>query len=93
MTVDLKQGLGVVCSAAGTVVAQTTMNEVLYTISLILTILGTIWTFIVWPLIQWYNKSKKDGKIDSNEIKEGLDIINTGIQETIERIDENNKKQ
>ena len=36
-------------------------NEVLQTISLIITILGGIVTLIVLPLLNWYYKAKQDG--------------------------------
>lgn len=48
---DGKQMLGVASTAAGTAISAS-LNEVLYTISLILTIIGTLWTFIIWPLIK-----------------------------------------
>ena len=50
---------GVMISALGTGI-QT--NELLQTISLILTIIGTVIT-IVMALMSWWNRSKKDGKI------------------------------
>ena len=56
-------------------------NEVLQTISLIITILGGIMTLIVIPLLNWYHKAKQDGKIDDKEIKEGLDILEDGLDE------------
>lgn len=90
--IEYKQVAGVLCSATGTVLADISMNEVLYTISLILTIVGTLWTLVIWPIIQWYRKSKaNDGKIDADEIKEGLDTLNKGIEETKDVIDNINK--
>lgn len=77
--------VGTVLSAVGT---ATQTNEVLQTISLIITILGGVITFIVMPLVTWYNKSKVDGKIDSKEIKEATEIIKDGA----EKIKQNTKK-
>lgn len=78
-------GVGTGLSAIGTAL-QT--NEVLQTISLIITILGGLLTFIIMPLINWYKTAKKDGKIDSKEIKEGIEIVNTGIEKIHEGIDD-----
>ena len=65
---------GVMISALGTGI-QT--NELLQTISLVLTIIGTVIT-IVMALLNWWNRSKKDGKIDKEEIHEGLEIVKDG---------------
>ena len=66
---------GTAMSICGTA-AQT--NEQLQTISIIITIIGGIITIIstcIIPLIKWYKKSKEDGKIDSDEIKEGKNLF------------------
>ena len=70
--------VGTSISATGTAL-QT--NEMLQTISLVITIIGALITYIVMPLLLWYKKSKKDGKITKEEIKEGIDIIYTGAEE------------
>lgn len=54
-------------------------NEVLQTISMIITILGGIVTLIVLPILNWYHKAKQDGKITSDEIKEGLETLSDGL--------------
>ena len=77
--------VGTGLSAIGTALQS---NEVLQTISLIITILGGLITFIIMPLINWYKSAKKDGKIDSKEIKEGIEIVNTGIEKIHEGIDD-----
>ena len=77
--------VGTSLSAIGTALQS---NEVLQTISLIITILGGLITFIIMPLINWYKSAKKDGKIDSKEIKEGIEIVNTGIEKIHEGIDD-----
>lgn len=88
MMVDTRQLAGVACTATGTVLASMSMSEILYIVSLILTILGTIWSLIVWPLIQWYRKSKADGKITKEEIDEGIDTLNKGIEDSTKIINE-----
>ena len=73
---------GTITSAVGT---ATQTNQTLQTISLIITIIGAIITYLVIPLISWYTKSKKDGKITPEEIKEGLDVIQNGVEHITEK--------
>lgn len=68
---------GTAMSAVGTGM-QT--NEILQTVSLVITILGGIVSLIVIPILNWYNKSKKDGKIDSSELEEATKILKDGIE-------------
>ena len=74
---------GIMISALGTGI-QT--NELLQTISLVLTIVGTVIT-IAMALLNWWNRSKKDGKIDKGEAKEGLDIVMGGVEQIQEALD------
>ena len=80
--------IGTVLSAIGTGL-QT--NEVLETISLIITIIGGVITFIITPLISWYNKSKDDNKIDTNEVQEAIKIITYGSEKIKDQVDNNEK--
>lgn len=81
--------IGTALSAIGTGL-QT--NEVLETISLIITIIGGIITFIIAPLLSWYNKSKTDdSKIDDNELQEAVKIISHGSEKIKEQINNNEK--
>lgn len=81
--------IGTALSAIGTGL-QT--NEVLQTISLIITIIGGLITFIIMPLISWYNKSKTDdNKIDVDEVQEAIRIISHGSEKIKEQIDNNEK--
>ena len=80
--------IGTALSAIGTGL-QT--NEVLETISLIITIIGGIITFIITPLLSWYNKSKTDDKIDTNEIHEAIKIISHGSEKIKNQVDNNEK--
>lgn len=86
----LTGSVGTAISAVGT---ATQTNEVLQTISLVITILGGIITFIVVPLINWYTKAKKDGKIDKDELKDGVNIIIDGSKDVKEVIDDKKKGQ
>lgn len=77
--------IGTALSAVGTGL-QT--NEVLQTISLVITIIGGLITFIIVPLVNWYRNAKKDGKIDKDELKDGVDIIVEGSEKLKDEIDD-----
>ena len=76
--------IGTTLSAIGT---ATQTNEILQTISLIITIIGGLITFIIVPLINWYCRAKKDGKIDREELKDGINIIVDGSEKIKEELD------
>ena len=81
--------IGTGVSAAGTAI-QT--NEVLQNISLVLTILGTIIT-IAMAFVNWWKNAKKDGKIDEDEINEGLGIIKDGIEQIKDKTEDKEEKK
>ena len=70
----------------------TQLNEMLQTISLIITILGAIVSFIIVPLLSWYRNSKKDGKITIDEAAKGAEAIKEGLDKTKEAIDKERKE-
>ena len=70
--------LGTILGTAGTVM-QT--DEILRVISLIITIIGGVITWIVIPLLNWHKKAKADGKITADELKEGFDTLQEGINQ------------
>lgn len=84
--------IGTTLSFVGTAI-QT--NEILQNISLVITIIGGIITFFILPLLNWYHKSKQDGKIDNDEIKDGINIIVDGTKKIKDEIGkkDNNKKE
>ena len=82
--------VGTTLSAVGT---ATQTNEILQTISLVITIIGGIITFVVVPLLNWYKKAKEDGKIDKEELKDGINIIIDGSKNVKEVIDDKKKGQ
>ena len=79
--------IGTIMSATGTAIQP---NEVLQTISLIITIIGGLIT-ITFALIGWYQKAKADGKIDKDEIKEAIDIIQEGGENIKDALDDKKK--
>lgn len=81
MKLELKEFIGgLVGGSLGAVGTATQTNELLQTISLIITIVGAIISMIVVPLVSWYQKSKADGKITKEEIQEGVKIITDGVE-------------
>ena len=79
--------IGTALSAVGTGL-QT--NDVLQTISLVITIIGALITFIVIPLWNWYKEAKKDGKVTKEELKEGVKIVSEGSQSIKDKIEKVN---
>ena len=75
--------VGVATSAAGTAM-QT--NDVLQTISLVITIIGGLITFVFVPLYNWYKQAKKDGKITKDEIKDAAKTLEEGVKEFADNV-------
>ena len=71
---------GGVGTSLGVLGTTTQTNEILQTISLVITIIGAVISMIIVPLISWWQKAKKDGKITKEEIQEGIDIISDGVE-------------
>lgn len=80
-------GLGTIVSATGTAF-QT--NEVLSTIQLVITIIGGVIT-IAMALLNWWKNAKKDGKIDKDEVKDAIDIIQEGGENIKQALDDKKK--
>lgn len=72
-------GIGTGLAVLGT---ATQLNEVLQTISLIITILGALVSFVVVPLLSWYRNAKKDGKITADELKDAAETLAHGLDDT-----------
>lgn len=85
---------GAVGSTFGIVGTAIQTNEILQTISLVITIIGAIISMIIVPIISWYQKAKKDGKITSDEIKDGIDTLVDGVKEVQDKLEdkEDNKE-
>ena len=82
-------GVGTTLCVVGTA-SQT--NETLQTISLVITIIGAIISMIIVPIISWYQKAKKDGKITSDEIKDGIDTLVDGVKEVQDKLEDKNEE-
>lgn len=81
--------IGTGISAIG---AGLNVNDVLETISICTTIIGGLITFIIIPLITWYKQSKKDGKIDKEELNELHTIISDGSEKIKNEIENKEEK-
>ena len=66
----------------------TQTNEVLQIVSTVITILGGIVTLIVIPILNWYQKAKKDGKIDVSEVTDAANIVKDGLENLDSKIKE-----
>ena len=55
-------------------------NEVMQVVEFVLAILTSI-VLLLYRLYVWYKEAKKDGKIDKEEIKEGINIIASGVED------------
>ena len=84
---------GAVGTSLGVIGTATQTNEILQTISLIITILGAFISMILVPILSWYLKAKKDGKITPDEIKEGVEIIKDGTEKFGETLKDQNKDE
>lgn len=84
---------GIVGTSVSAVGTGLQTNELLQTISLVLTIVGTCIT-IAMALINWWKKAKEDGKITKDEIKDGIDIIVDGANDIKDKLEdkEDNKE-
>ena len=62
-------------------------------ICMIVGLLITIICSIVIPFIKWWKKAKADGKITEDEIKEGVEIIENGINELKDKTKEDKEEK
>lgn len=75
---------GAVGTSISVIGTATQTNELLQTISLVVTIVGAVISMIVVPLLGWWNKAKKDGKITTEELEEGAKTLHQGIEDVKE---------
>ena len=65
-------------------------EQILRIANLILAIIISL-LVLVSRIVEWWKKAKADGKIDADEVKEGVKIIEDGAKEIKEHIDNGNK--
>ena len=66
-------------------------DEVFQIVEFALSIVLTF-VLIAYRLWKWYKEAKADGKITADEIKDGLDIVNDGVNEIKDKLDKEDKK-
>ena len=70
-------GLNWLADGVAVVMTATQTNEVFQIISLVITIIATLFSAILTGLrlVDWYKEAKKDGKITKEEVDEAKSII------------------
>lgn len=48
---------------------------------------------LISRIIDWWKKAKADGKITKDELKEGIDIVTSGINDVKDQIDSHKKEE
>lgn len=64
-------------------------------VAIVCTSLGlliTIITSLIIPLIRWYARSKKDGKITPDEVVDGVETLRDGLKDIQDKLEDNNKE-
>ena len=69
----------------------TQTKEVFELISLILSIAISV-LILVSKLVTWFKKSKADGKITSEEVKDAVDIVSDSVNDIKNKIDKEKKE-
>lgn len=73
------------CIALQSLLTLSQTDEVFRIVSLVLTIISAL-IVLIRNILDWYNKAKQDGKIDKDEIKEVIDIVDEGVQDIQDKI-------
>ena len=82
---DLGNGLMYLCSMAQ-------VEQALRIASFVLSILISV-LIIISRVYEWWKKAKADGKITKDEVKEGIDIVTSGISDVKTQIDSHKKEE
>ena len=64
-------------------------------VAIVCTSLGlliTIITSLIIPLVKWYARSKKDGKISADEVVDGAETLKDGLQNLKDNLEEEHKE-
>ena len=79
-----------ICLALQSFLTITQTDEIFRIISLVLTILSAL-VVLARNIYEWYIKAKKDGKIDADEGKELIDIVDDSVNDIRSKVDKDNK--
>lgn len=83
--------LGMIGTGLGLAGTISQVNEIMQIVSAIVTAIGAIITWIVIPLLTWWRNAKKDGKITTDEVEEGVKTLQDGIEHITKEKDEDAK--
>ena len=64
-------------------------------VAIVCTSLGlliTIITSLIIPLVKWYARSKKDGKISADEVVDGVETLKDGLQNLKNNLEEHKEE-
>ena len=64
-------------------------------VAIVCTSLGlliTIITSLIIPLVKWYARSKKDGKISADEVVDGVETLKDGLQNLKDNLEEHKEE-
>lgn len=81
-----------ICTAVAGTSTAIQPNQVLQYIQLAITIVAGLISIIL-GLRAWWKDAKKDGKIDKEEIEDGIDIIMGGVNDIKEHLDSGNESK
>lgn len=76
----LISSIGVATSFTGMAISTTELSEIISIITGVLGLVIVIITSIVIPVVKWFIKARKDGKIDDEEIIELCDTVENGVK-------------
>ena len=84
--------IGTALSSAGAGISLEQMDRILSIVCSAVGVIITIVSCLIIPLIRWYKKAKEDGKISKEELEEGKEIINNGVKEIKDSVEDTKKK-
>lgn len=88
--------LGNALSVVGVALTPQELESVEHITAIICMVIGlliTIASSIVIPLIKWWKNAKADGKISKDELNEGANIIENGINDLKGKIEDKEEKK
>ena len=92
----VSSAFGNVLSILGVALTQEQLESVESITAIICMVLGlliTITSSIIIPLVKWWKKAKADDKITDEEIQEGIEIIQNGINELKDKKEDKEEKK
>jgi len=82
-----KQIIEYASCGVGAIMTVVQTNQIFQLVSLILTCIATA-VAIGFTIYKWYKAAKADGKIDSKEVEELVDIVKDGTEKIIDKVED-----